>query len=183
MKKTIFLQDENAVWLKGNIHSHTVFSDGSWTPEQMKDQYKKHGYDFLAVTDHDTYTDTRSLTDDTFTMIQGFELWGNASNDKDIHVNFLWADEVEGIAPGQKMTLPERTGKVSLGLCYELREKGCYVMLNHPHWSLLTSPEIENENPYHAVEIMNYATEWLENMGDGSVFWTEMLLQAVEWGQ
>lgn len=93
MKKTIFLQDENAVWLKGNIHSHTVFSDGSWTPEQMKDQYKKHGYDFLAVTDHDTYTDTRSLTDDTFTMIQGFELWGNASNDKDIHVNFLWADE------------------------------------------------------------------------------------------
>ena len=52
MKKTIFLQDENAVWLKGNIHSHTVFSDGSWTPEQMKDQYKKHGYDFLAVTDH-----------------------------------------------------------------------------------------------------------------------------------
>ena len=24
---------------------------------------------------------------------------------------------------------------------------------------------------------MNYATEWLENMGDGSVFWTEMLLR------
>ena len=40
MKKTIFLQDENAVWLKGNIHSHTVFSDGSWTPEQMKDEIK-----------------------------------------------------------------------------------------------------------------------------------------------
>ena len=28
MKKTIFIQDENALWLKGNIHSHTVFSDG-----------------------------------------------------------------------------------------------------------------------------------------------------------
>ena len=50
-------------------------------------------------------------------------------------------------------------------------------MLNHPHWSLLTSPEVEDENPYHAVEIINYATEWLENMGDGSVFWTEMLLR------
>ena len=117
------------------------------------------------------------LTDDTFTMIQGFELWGNAGNDKDIHVNFLWADKIDGIEPGQKMTLPERTGKVSLDLCYRLREKGCYVMLNHPHWSLLTSPEVEDENPYHAVEIINYATEWLENMGDGSVFWTEMLLR------
>ena len=89
MKKSIFLEDENAVWLKGNIHSHTVFSDGHWTPEEMKEAYKRHGYDFLAVTDHDTYTDTRMLTDDTFTMIQGFELWGNAGNDKDIHVNFL----------------------------------------------------------------------------------------------
>ena len=177
MKKSIFLEDENAVWLKGNIHSHTVFSDGHWTPEEMKEAYKRHGYDFLAVTDHDTYTDTRMLTDDTFTMIQGFELWGNAGNDKDIHVNFLWADKIDGIEPGQKMTLPERTGKVSLDLCYRLREKGCYVMRNHPHWSLLTSPEVEDENPYHAVEIINYATEWLENMGDGSVFWTEMLLR------
>ena len=54
MKKTLFLQDEKAIWLKGNIHSHSTFSDGSLTPEQMKDAYRHHGYDFLAVTDHDT---------------------------------------------------------------------------------------------------------------------------------
>lgn len=76
MKRTIFLQDENAVWLKGNLHSHSVFSDGKLTPEEMKAAYKGHGYDFLAVTDHDVYTDTRHLSDETFTMIQGFELWG-----------------------------------------------------------------------------------------------------------
>ena len=89
MKETIFLQDENAVWLKGNLHSHSNFSDGKLTPEEMKEAYKSHGYDFLAVSDHDIYTDTRHLSDDKFTMIQGFELWGNNySNDKDIHVHF-----------------------------------------------------------------------------------------------
>lgn len=175
MKRTIFLQDESAIWLKGNIHSHSVFSDGSLTPEEMKEAYKHHGYDFLAVTDHDIYTDTRMLTEEKFTMIQGFELWGNASNDRDIHVHFLWDDKIEGIEPGQTIHLPARTGKESLALCYKLREKGCYVMLNHPHWSMLTSTEIEDDNPYDAVEIINYGTEWLENTGDGSVFWTEML--------
>lgn len=57
--------------------------------------------------------------------------------------------------------------------------------LNHPHWSLLTSPEIENENPYHAVEIMNYATEWLEKHGRRKRFLdrdASARLQAVEWG-
>lgn len=175
MKRTIFLQDENAVWLKGNIHSHSVYSDGCLTPEEMKEAYKHHGYDFLAVTDHDLYTDTRMLTDESFTMIQGFELWGNASNDKDIHINFLWDDKIEGIEPGQKIHLPKRTGRECAALSWKLREKGCYVMLNHPHWSMLASTEVEDENPYDAVEIINYGTEWLENTGDGSVFWTEML--------
>ena len=183
MKRTTFLQDENALWLKGNIHSHSTFSDGSLTPAEMKDAYRHHGYDFLAVTDHDIYTDTRALTDDTFTMLQGFELWGNAASDRDIHVNFLWADAVEGVAPGQVMHLPQRNGRVCRDFCFRMRERGCYVMLNHPHWSMLTSPEVEDDNPYHAVEIINYGTEWLENTGDGSVFWTEMLYRGCRlWG-
>ena len=40
MKRTIFLQDENAVWLKGNLHSHSTMSDGKLSPEEMKDAYK-----------------------------------------------------------------------------------------------------------------------------------------------
>lgn len=184
MKRTIFLQDDNAVWLKGNLHSHTVNSDGKLTPEEMIEAYKHHGYDFLAITDHDYYTDTRMFTDDKFTMIQGFELWSNnLSNDKDIHTHFLWADKMEGIEPGQTLHLPERTGKVAEKFHYEMRDKGAFVQLNHPHWSMLSSPEVGDENPYHAVEIINYGTEWLENTGDGSIFWSEMLYRGVKlWG-
>ena len=183
MKRTTFLQTSGALWLKGNLHSHTVFSDGHWTPEEMKDEYKRHGYDFLSVTDHDYYTDTRALSDETFTMLQGVELTGNASNGKDIHINFLWPDALDGVEPNARLALSERTGTASRAFTCGMREKGAYVMLNHPHWSLLTSPEIEDENPYHAVELMNYDTEWLENMGDGTVFWTEMLLRGYRlWG-
>ena len=49
MKRTIFLQDENAIWLKGNIHSHSVFSDGNLTPEKMKEAYKHHGMIFWLL--------------------------------------------------------------------------------------------------------------------------------------
>ena len=183
MKRTIFLQDEHAVWLKGNLHSHSTLSDGHLTPEQMKEAYKHHGYDFLAVTDHDRYADTRGLSEETFPMIQGFELWANATNGKDIHVHFLWDDTFNEFTHGQTIHLPERTGKACREFCNRMREKGAYVMLNHPHWSMLTSPEVEDENPYHAVEIINYGTEWLENTGDGSVFWSEMLYRGCRlWG-
>ncbi len=183
MKRTIFLQDENALWLKGNLHSHTVNSDGSLTPEEMKEAYKHHGYDFLAITDHDFYSDTRKMTDDKFTMIQGFELWSNAGNEKDIHVHYLWEDSVEPIKPNETYHLPERTGKVATAFAYEMRKKGCFVQLNHPHWSMLSVEDIEFENPYHAIEIMNYGTEWLENTGDGSIFWSEMLYRGNKvWG-
>ena len=43
MKRTIFLQDENAVWLKGNLHSHSTRSDGKLTPEEMKERAEE-GY-------------------------------------------------------------------------------------------------------------------------------------------
>lgn len=174
MKKTTLIQQDNALWLKGNIHSHSVFSDGDLTPEEMIAAYKQHGYDFLAITDHDYYTDTRSLGDERFTMIQGFELWANAPDDKDIHINFLWDDDFDAVKEGP-IHLAERTGKCCTAFCYDMRDKGAYVMLNHPHWSKLFSSEIPNENPYHAVEIINYDTEWLERTGDGTVFWTEML--------
>lgn len=183
MKRTIFLQDENALWLKGNLHSHTCNSDGVLTPEEMKKAYKEHGYDFLCISDHQFYSDTRAMTEKDFTMIQGFELYANATDGHDIHVHYLWEDSIEALPPNQRFDLPERTGDDSKKFAYEMREKGCFVQLNHPHWSMLTSPQIEDENPYHAVEIINYGTEWLENTGDGSVFWSEMLYRGVKlWG-
>jgi hypothetical protein len=39
-------------WLKGNTHTHSLWSDGDAAPEKIADWYKSHGYDFLVLSDH-----------------------------------------------------------------------------------------------------------------------------------
>ena len=39
-------------WYKGNIHSHSQWSDGLDLPEVVVGAYKKNGYDFFSLTDH-----------------------------------------------------------------------------------------------------------------------------------
>lgn len=39
-------------WWKGNLHTHSLWSDGDDYPEMIVDWYKEHGYDFLAFSDH-----------------------------------------------------------------------------------------------------------------------------------
>ena len=43
-------------WHKGNIHTHTTESDGDADPEKVVRWYRRHGYDFLVLTDHNHLT-------------------------------------------------------------------------------------------------------------------------------
>ena len=45
--------DDSALkWRKGNLHTHTFWSDGDDFPEMVVKWYKDHGYDFLSLSDH-----------------------------------------------------------------------------------------------------------------------------------
>ena len=39
-------------WWKGNLHTHSLWSDGDDFPEMIVDWYKRRGYHFLALSDH-----------------------------------------------------------------------------------------------------------------------------------
>src|SRR5688572_17959422 len=39
-------------WFKGNLHTHTLWSDGDDFPEMAADWYRERGYHFLALSDH-----------------------------------------------------------------------------------------------------------------------------------
>lgn len=39
-------------WFKGNLHTHSLWSDGNDYPEMIADRYKQAGYHFLAISDH-----------------------------------------------------------------------------------------------------------------------------------
>lgn len=41
-------------WYKGNLHTHTYWSDGDEFPEMVLDWYKTNGYDFIGLSDHNT---------------------------------------------------------------------------------------------------------------------------------
>ena len=71
MKKYIISPKLN--WYRANMHCHTTVSDGSLTPEQVKEEYKKMGYSIVAYTDHEIIREHNDLTDDTFLAITSSE--------------------------------------------------------------------------------------------------------------
>jgi len=45
---------QSEVWYKGNLHTHSYWSDGDEFPEPIMDWYKNHGYQFIGLSDHNT---------------------------------------------------------------------------------------------------------------------------------
>ena len=60
-------------WYKGNVHSHSIWSDGDAAPEHVADWYKSNGYHFLVITEHD--------------LIAEGERWFEISNDRRSRLN------------------------------------------------------------------------------------------------
>lgn len=44
-------------WWKGNLHTHSLWSDGDDYPEMIAAWYKERGYHFLALSDHNILSD------------------------------------------------------------------------------------------------------------------------------
>ena len=52
----------SAYW-KGNLHTHSLWSDGDDFPEMIVDWYKQHGYQFLALTEHNVIAEGEKWID------------------------------------------------------------------------------------------------------------------------
>ena len=49
-------------WWKGNLHTHTLWSDGDDYPEMIAEWYKTNGYNFLALSDHNILSEGEKWT-------------------------------------------------------------------------------------------------------------------------
>jgi hypothetical protein len=45
---------DNSRWWRGNLHTHSLWSDGDDFPEMIAEFYQTNGYHFLAFSDHNT---------------------------------------------------------------------------------------------------------------------------------
>ncbi len=53
----------SARWWRGNLHTHSLWSDGNDYPEMVAAWYKEHGYDFLSLSDHNVMLEGTRWTD------------------------------------------------------------------------------------------------------------------------
>ncbi|WP_420147211.1 histidinol-phosphatase [Spirosoma sp.] len=65
----IFLAVQAQNWYKGNLHTHSLWSDGDDYPEMIMDWYKASGYQFVGLSDHN--------------VIQDIEKWVNVPHQPD----------------------------------------------------------------------------------------------------
>lgn len=45
-------------WYRGNLHTHSYWSDGDQFPEVILAGYRERGYDFVSISDHNVLADT-----------------------------------------------------------------------------------------------------------------------------
>ncbi len=50
-------QETSQKWFKGNLHTHSYWSDGDEFPEVILDWYKAKDYEFMALSDHNSIAD------------------------------------------------------------------------------------------------------------------------------
>ena len=59
----VLAADNELRWYKGNLHTHTLWSDGDDYPEMVAAWYREHEYQFLAFTDHNVLPNTERWSD------------------------------------------------------------------------------------------------------------------------
>ena len=57
-------EPSGAKWYKGNLHTHSLWSDGNDFPEMICDWYKSRGYHFLALSDHNILSEGEKWIDE-----------------------------------------------------------------------------------------------------------------------
>jgi hypothetical protein len=113
-----------AVWLKGNLHTHTLESDGDSSPAEIVQWYAAHGYDFLSITDHDEITRVQS---DALVLIPGEEITDKLPK-KPLHVNAIGIEEA---IPPQKGATPVEVLQRNVDA---VRKAGGVSLINHPNF-------------------------------------------------
>ena len=58
-----YLLPEGGNFYKANLHTHSIYSDGTRTVEEIKRDYMAHGYSVVAFTDHDIMLDHSDLNE------------------------------------------------------------------------------------------------------------------------
>lgn len=137
-------------WYRGELHSHSIHSDGKTAVEEVVDAACREGLDFIALTDHFTSAGWQTLDGLTSNansdgassplLLRGLELTGHRGH-ANIHGLREWVDPfVDGPASDNAGRLVEVNPDSGSGgdgwdinaVARKVREKGGLFCVNHP---------------------------------------------------
>jgi hypothetical protein len=149
--------------LRGDIHMHSVASDGALTSEQLKAAARSQKLDFIAITDHNNFAYLRrNFSEDDLTVIPGVE-WTHYKG----HINLLGS-----MHPFTSFVANSK--EEMLAVLQEAKKNGAVLSLNHPFcpncgW------KFGFDIPFDMVEIWNGGLSPKANLA--CVSWWDRLLQ------
>ncbi|MCL2813729.1 MAG: hypothetical protein FWD23_03930 [Oscillospiraceae bacterium] len=151
-------------WIKTNFHTHAGTGKGTCGSnpiDTVLDLYRSQNYGALCISNHDTYTDTSALSDETLYLIQG----------------------VEYSAESHMLTIG--VGKSLHGLPHqeavdETFRQGGFTILCHPNWirkGYWPYDKIDALCGYAGLEIINMLIYRLSGSGLATDTWDYILKQ------
>jgi len=164
-KKPVKREKRREEWIKGDLHLHTIHSDGDATIEEVARKAIEKGLDFIAITDHNTITQLEEigkLSSLPIVIIPGEEITTYYG-----HANFLDIKEMADF----RIREITQFNKIAR----EHRKRGTIVSINHPkplgpNWTLGETREIDAVECWQAIwEFNNYLSVkyWDEILSKG----------------
>jgi len=152
-------------WFKANLHAHTLDSDGDKSFSDRIAEYREHGYHILAITDHETPHDVRSLSSKEYLVIGGMETHPICPFEEDKY-------HLVCLNVPADLTFPEDTDadtRIAV-----VKKLGGEVILAHPYWSGFNINHLLAITGYAAIEVYN-ATAGKIGKPISSVHWDDLL--------
>lgn len=186
-------------WYKGNLHTHTLLSDGKSSAEQITALYQNAGYHFLAITDHNAFRSYPHLSGSGLLLLSGTELTpGFDKSDAELmaameaHQKGTFVFSKAAPTLRQKLSILSGPHVVAISrkqtdaawdaehhrlaglqpMIDYAAEKGCLSIIAHPVWSRLNMEELSSLHGFASIEVYNHASHpWAE----ASVHWDTVL--------
>ena len=126
-------------WYRGSVHVHTSNSDGDSSPAEVAGWYRRHGYHFVIITDHNRVTPVEELNREfaaggEFLVLSGEEITDWCGS-RPIHITALGLTAAVGPQGGVSCA------EVVQNNIDTVNTAGGLAMVNHPNYQWALSPE------------------------------------------